>query len=484
MTTVASRPQDGAVPRARARAIGLSGRLILMTMSFVALVQVLIYVPSAVTFVRGYVSHRVMGAQMIALSISAAPQDVRSPELDAKLLAGLRGAKAIGVRGAHTRWLLASPGTEPPEVHRTVDLREASWWRAAGGVVRVLTGRPSRPIHFIGPGVPGIPEVEWVEFVADVAPLRHELVEFTRNFLLSTLLVSAGTGALLYWALHVLVVRPVRRLSTNIAEFATNPEDVGRVIRPSGRRDEIGRAEEALAVMEATLAAELRRKRHLADLGLAVSKINHELRNMLTTAQLLGDRLGEVEDPTVRGIAPRLVRTLDRAIAFCGATLAYGRASEPAPQRRMVALKPLVEEQLDFVALPDGRPISVALSIPDGLMVDADPDQLARVLLNLLRNAAEALARTEAGNTAIEVSGERRGGTVMIRVADDGPGIPERNRTRLFSAFQASERAGGTGLGLPVAEELVRLHGGTIVLERQAVGASFLITLPDRQTGT
>lgn len=486
MTAIATRADDAATDR-EGRTFGLSGRLILLTMLFIMVAQVIVYVPSAIGFRRAWLSDRVMGAQMIALSLSATPADAVSAELERRLLAGIKGAQAIGVRGPGTRWLLAGTDHAPPTPVREIDLRNPDLWRPIRGLLRSLFDAPAAAVRIIGPGVPGIPGVEWVELIVDERPLKNAVLQFTRNFLLVSVVISAITGALLYLALHLLVVRPVRRLAGNIADFAAEPEDASRIIRPSDRRDEIGRAEAALARMQAVLAGELRQKRHLADLGLAVSKINHELRNMLTTAQLLGDRLGEVEDPTVRRIAPRLVRTLARATEFCGATLAYGRASERPPQRRVVLLKPLVEEQLDLTALADGIVIEVEVAIADDLGVDADPDQLARVLLNLLRNAVEALSRARTEGARIEVGAERRGRETRIRVADNGPGIPDRIKARLFSAFQASERAGGTGLGLPVAEELVRLHGGTIVLESRAGtsgGASFLVTIPDRTART
>ncbi len=484
MTAIATRAGHASAPPRSLPTLGLSGRLILLTMSFVMLIQIVVYIPSGVAFLRAWLSDRVMGAQMIALALSATPAEARSTELERRLLAGVQGSQAIGIRGSGTGWLLAAPGDQPPTARREIDLRTPSWWRALRGLWRMLFLAPQAPVRIIGPGVPGIADVEWVELLVDDAPLKHAVLDYTRNFLVVSVIVSASTGALLYLALYLLVVRPVRRLSSNIADFAVNPEDAGRIIRPSGRRDEIGRAEEALARMETALAGELRSKRHLADLGLAVSKINHELRNMLTTAQLLGDRLGEVEDPTVRRVAPRLVRTLARAIEFCGATLAYGRASEPAPRRRLVALKPLVEEQVDVAALADGITVTVTIRMPDGLTVDADPDQLARVLLNVMRNSVEALSRAKTAAAAIVISGERDRGRVLIRVADNGPGIPERIRGRLFNAFQASERSGGTGLGLPVAEELVRLHGGSIVLDETVTGATFLVTIPDSQDRT
>lgn len=486
MTTIASHGQETGTSWLSRVRLGLSGRLILLTMLFVMVAEVLIYLPSAAAYRQSLVSDRVMGAQMIVLALSATSPGVLSPELESRLLEGIKGAQAIGVRGSGTSWLLARPGEELPKPTLDIDLSNAQWWGPVRGVLRTLFTAGPTVLRIIGPGVPGVAGVDWVEIIADEAPLRHAVISYTRRFLVVSLSVSAFTGALLYLALHLLVVRPVRRLSGNIEEFARNPEDATRIIRPSRRQDEIGRAEQALARMETALAGELRQKRHLAELGLAVSKINHDLRNMLTTAQLLGDRLGEVEDPTVRRIAPRLVRTLARAIAFCGATMAYGRASEPPPQRRLSRLKPLIEEQLDLTALADGIPVSVAVAIPDDVVVDADPDQLARVLLNLLRNAVEALSRAKTRDAAIEIAGERRDGAVALRISDNGPGIPDRIRGRLFSAFQASEGAGGTGLGLPVAAELVRLHGGTILLESRpdSGGASFVVTIPDRQTAS
>ena len=356
------------------------------------------------------------------------------------------------------------------------------WYGPIRGLIHTLWSQTTGNTRVIGDGSPGIPAVEWVELVVSEQPLRDAVLAFTRNFLLVSLAISGATAALMYLALHLMVVRPVQRLSTNIAAFAAHPEEGDRVIVPSGRTDEIGIAEKALSQMQVILATELKQKRRLADLGLAVSKINHELRNMLTTAQLLGDRLSLLSDPAVKRIAPRLIRTLDRAIEFCGATLAYGRAGEGAPKRQRVALLPIVTDQLDLTKLVDGYSVRVEVDVPDDVEIDVDPEQLGRILLNLMRNSVQALAQAKTPDACISVSGERRNGHVTVTVHDNGPGVPERIRTRLFSAFQASERSGGTGLGLPVAEELARLHGGSLVLCPSPAGACFQITIPDRGT--
>lgn len=480
MTTIAARADLTLGSTRAGRAVGLSGRLLLFTLSVMILAEILLYVPFATAYRKAWIGERVMSAQMIALALSVTPTEAVSPELETKLLAGIRGAQALGVRGSGTRWLLALRGRNPPETARVIDLRQMDWLGPARGLFRTLFAPSTAALSIVSEGVTGSPGLDWVELVVDEAPLRDAVLDYTGHFVFVSVLVLAVVGAVLYLALHLLVVRPVRRLTDNIASFARSPEDIGRVIAPSGRQDEIGRAEEALAHMETALAGELRQKRHLADLGLAVSKINHELRNMLSTAQLLGDRLGEIEDPAVRRIAPRLIRTLSRAVDFCGATLAYGRVTELRPQRRRIALYPLVEEQADLVALAGESPPAVRVDVPADLQVDADPEQLSRILLNLVRNAVESFARVPSRERRIAVEAERRDGIVAVRVRDNGPGIPERVRDRLFSAFLASQRSGGTGLGLPVARELVELHGGSLVLEPTQEGASFLFTIPDR----
>jgi len=462
--------------RPRVRALGLSARLLVLTIVFVMIAEVLIYVPSVANFRRNWFADRIAAAQMAALVVEASPDERLSADLEAKLLAGV-GAQMIAVEGGGKRRLLALNG-EPPAVERTADLRNAHWLRLIRDAFETLLQTTEGPIRVIGHGMGG---ADMVEVVLDDRPLRAAMLAFSRNILILSLIISGITASLVYFALHRLIVRPVRRLSGNIAAFAGDPEDASRVIAPSARGDEIGIAEQALARMEATLAEELRQKRHLAELGLAVSKINHELRNMLATAQLLTDRLEGVPDPAVQRVAPRLVATLGRAIDFCEATLAYGRAKERLPQRRRMRLKPLVTELMELTDLAPGAAIAFAADVPENLEIDADPDQLSRVLVNLVRNAVQALSQAGATNgpPRIAVSAFREGRAVTILVSDNGPGVPERARETLFAAFQGSGRAGGTGLGLVISAELVRLHGGSLSLDDTPTGARFRLVIPD-----
>jgi len=314
--------------------------------------------------------------------------------------------------------------------------------------------------------------------------LQAEMLKFSRMFFGYSLFVSLMTAGLIYWVLQWLIVGPVRQLSHNITAFAEHPEDMSRIIVPRRSGDEIGLAEHALSGMQRTLAEELRQKRRLAELGLAISKINHELRNILTTAQLLTDRLEGITDSLVQRIAPRLVATLGRAIAFCEATLAYGRVREKEPERKVFMLGTFAEELEDLAGLAPDSGIVINADIPSDISVDADPDQLLRVLVNLVRNSVQALAgmRVEGVVPRINISASRSGRETTIIVSDNGPGIPESIRSKLFVPFQANQKKGGAGLGLAISTELVALHGGRLLLDDTEHGTSFRVIIPDRTT--
>jgi signal transduction histidine kinase len=304
------------------------------------------------------------------------------------------------------------------------------------------------------------------------------MIKYGLDILGLSILISIITAALVYLSLDALLVKPMTKLTWNIVRFSERPEDPSRVISPSNRRDEIGTAERELSAMQHELSETLSQKTRLAALGLAVSKISHDLRNMLSSAQLLSDRLSTVKDPTVQRLVPKLLASLDRAIRLCARTLDFGQAQEMPPRRKRFPLAPLVSEVGDSLGLPRPNLIDWKIEISQELEVDADRDQLFRVLSNLCRNAVQAL---ESGNNPgeIAVTARREGAVTIIEVADTGPGVPEKARANLFKAFQSVARKGGTGLGLAIAQELVHAHGGQIALVGKEGGATFRVTIPD-----
>ena len=305
-------------------------------------------------------------------------------------------------------------------------------------------------------------------------------IRYGLNVLGLSIIISMISAALVYFALNGLLVQPMTRITRNMLRFSQNPEDASRIIVPSARHDEIGTAERELAHMQMELTQTLQQKSRLAALGLAVSKISHDLRNMLANAQLISDRLGDLPDPAVQKFAPKLIVSLGRAINLAESTLKFGRAEEAPPRRELVSLRVLVEEVGDGLGLPRDGAIGWTIDIDQTLRIDADRDQLFRVLTNLCRNSLQAIEQLDLVKGHIQVGGRRNGRRVTILVRDDGPGVPEKARIHLFQAFQGSARKGGTGLGLAVAQELVAAHGGTIRLLEMDNGAAFEIDIPDR----
>ena len=204
---------------------------------------------------------------------------------------------------------------------------------------------------------------------------------------------------------------------------------------------------------------------------------------MLASAQLLSDRISALPDPSVQRFAPKLIEALDRAISFAQSTLAYGKANEAAPERRLLRLRAIVEDVAQVLGLDNQSAIEWDNRIPSDLEVDADPDQLFRILMNLCRNAVEAMEGDIEDSVVrrLSVDAKREGTVVTISVSDTGPGLPPRAVEHLFQPFQGSGRSGGTGLGLAISAELVKAHGGEIELvPSTGPGTTFAITLPDR----
>jgi signal transduction histidine kinase len=377
------------------------------------------------------------------------------------------------------RRLLAS-ADPPAAIDHDVDMRNVTVWSAIVDAFEVMLETGNQSIRVVGPA-PGA--AQFIEVVIDEAPLRLAMYRFSRNVLVVALLIAGLTSALVYLALHYLFVRPMRRLTANLVAFHENPENPARIIVPSQRGDEIGVATRELSDMQRDLVSMLSQKSRLAALGLAVSKINHDLRNLLASSQLLSDQLASVPDPRVQRFAPKLMRSLERAIAFCQSTLSYGRAQEAEPDRRMVLVEPVVTEVRESAGLATDASITWVAAIERGLSIDADPDQLFRVLLNLVRNAAQALESQPQGGAAalqIRITGRREGSVSILEVSDTGPGVPAKTREHLFEAFQTSGRPGGSGLGLAIAAELIRAHGGDIHLVEGTIGATFRLSIPDR----
>ena len=456
---------------------GLSGKLLMLTVAFVMIAEVLIFVPSVANMRLMWLRDRLNTAAAASVVIEGLPdRELPRPVQEETLMA--TGTKAIVLRRADASRMVAAVDM-PPSVDAQYDIAHVSIPAAIYDAFDTLLFGGKRIIRVYGPVGDS---ATTVELLLDEGALRRAMLVYARNVFALSIVISLITASLIFFAINRLLIRPIRRMTANMRDFAADPADPARVLTPSQGKDELAVADAHLAQMQQTLQRTLKEQKNLADLGLAVSKINHDMRNILSSAQLMSDRLADVDDPVVKRFAPKLLRSIDRAVGYTNEVLAYGRMKEPEPRRRFVALRPLVLEVSEMLALDGRADIDFGLQVEPGLQVDADGEQLFRVIHNLCRNAVEALQQaTGSERRTLLVSAMRTGSVVSIAIEDNGPGMPAKARENLFAAFRGSVRSGGTGLGLAIARELVLAHGGTIALvEKSTPGTLFRIELPDR----
>ena len=453
----------------------LSGRFLVLTIIFVMLAEVLIFVPSIARFREDYLLSRLERAQIASLALLA--DDMISADLEAELLRNAEVFNVVLRRNELRQLMLQSPVPQP--IYATYDLRQASAFALIRDAMASLVNRENRVIRVIGNPVREAGLL--IEVTMETGPLRDAMLGYGIRILALSAVISVFTAVLLFLAVQVFLVRPIKGVVRAVQSYAENPEDARRIIVPSAGVTELREAEEALAKMQQDLTGALKQKQRLAQLGEAVAKISHDLRNILTSAQLFGDRIETSTDPSVQRLAPKLVNQITRAVHLTESTLAFGKAEEPPPRLARVALADIVADVLDSerLAITDGQDISLAADVPATMVVRVDAEQMYRVLSNLVRNARQALAQSGSGGE-ISISATEAPSAWVIRVADTGPGLPAKARQHLFTPFQGGARKGGSGLGLAISAELVRGHGGQLEMEdSSATGTVFKITLPN-----
>ncbi|MDX1711887.1 MAG: HAMP domain-containing sensor histidine kinase [Rhodovibrionaceae bacterium] len=450
----------------------LSGRLLLLTIGFVMLAEVLIYAPSIARFRVSYLEERLAAGHLAILALEATPNHAVGAELEYELLDHVGAySVALGRPGEGKLMLMLET---PQPVDASYDLREAGFLTLLRDAFVTMMAPDGRTLRVVGQS-PKDPSLV-VEVVMDETPLCSAMLGFSQRILALSLVISLITAALVYLSLHRLMVRPMRRLTESMVRFRDDPEDAHNLIQPSPRSDEIGVAEDELARMQEGLRAALTQKTRLAALGTAVGKINHDLRNMLSTAHLVSDRLEASEDPEVRRVAPTMMKAIDRAISLCERTLDFTRGGAPMLEFESVSLSELADDVGDSLAGGGQEEQVWRNDIADDLHVEADRNQLFRILANIGQNAFEA------GATEVRVRARIGKNRVMIDVADNGPGLPPRAAERLFQPFEGTARPGGTGLGLAIARDLARAHGGDVRLAGStAQGTRFRVELPFRE---
>lgn len=452
---------------------GLSARLLLLTVLITVVANLLILPPILAADEEQWLLDRLRAAELATLVEETAPGGVVTDRMREALLANAGVVSvAFQIRGERRLILQAPRLARPPNL---LDLRRGmSWWAP----FETLATPKDRMLRVMSK--PRFREGAFVEIVTPEAPLRAELYTQLGRLIGVALFTSVVAGGVVYLALTLFLVRPMQRITRSMESFRENPGDPHARIEPSGRHDEIGRAEAELARMQTDLTAALASRARLAALGEAVAKINHDLRNMLTSAQIASERIAASGDPRVAQTLPRLERALNRALTLASNVLAFGRSEEPAPDERPTPLRAALDAAAEDAGL-SAAGVRLETSVGPGTMVRADPDQLHRILVNLLKNAREAIeddpARGGVGRVRVDLApGERED---ILRLSDNGPGLPDRARSHLFQPFAGSGRRGGVGLGLAIARELAQAHGGDLdLIETGPSGTIFELRLP------
>lgn len=465
----------GAIFRQRV-ARGLSGRLLVLTIAFVMIAEILIFVPSVANFRNVWLQNHLDTAETASIVYIDGSDTMLSEKAQAELLKATQSLSVSIREGAISRLMASKPSSG--NVEENIHLGVMQPFNSLKSALSTLLFGGDRIYRVAGPMKSSDTEIQLLQ---EDRYLRAALLNYARNILLISLVISLITASLVFLALYWMIVRPIIRLSSNMDEFSNHPENANLVFSPTGRKDEIGIAEERLSSLQSDLQATLRQKQHLAELGLAVSKINHDLRNILASALLFSDRLTTISDPTVQRFAPKLVKTIDRAVEYTRSVLDYGRAMESPPQLRKHNLHKIISEVGETLDAEQETSFEWKNNVPNDLEITCDQEQIFRVILNLGRNAVQAMETSEIQNAkkCLQVSACNGGDMVELRIADSGPGIPPHQHEKLFEAFQGSTKAGGTGLGLAIAAELINAHGGTIKLEKSdTTGSTFLISVP------
>ena len=459
---------------------GLSANLLLMTIGFVMLAELVIFIPSATLFRQSYLQERAERAGHLTLALTGVPDYEGSEILSQKFVDDTGVIMVASKQEGMTELVLGMPPDSSN--FEVVDLRDARRLPLFRNAFATFFGEDEGYLRIIAE--PVMPNHQSVEIILPKANVKMAMRDFFERIFWLSLAIALITGVLIYMALAVLIVRPIQRLATGLGEFREDPNKRRNVMRPSNRRDEIGQLEREFFDMKQSVRTSFRQRERLASLGMAVAKINHDLRNVLTSAQLVSDRIAMDKDERVAGMGERLVRAVDRGIRLCTDVLNYSSAQEDSLEIEAIRLSLLVGEVAGDTLGQFGRgptAINFVNQVPSELTVYADADHTYRIVHNIFRNAGQAMQ-------ALKGPDHTRSMTVKTRLVDDkielslrdtAGGIPEKIKENLFRPFASSSGHGSTGLGLTISKELARDQGGDLVLaETGPEGTEFLLTLP------
>jgi signal transduction histidine kinase len=393
---------------------GLSWRVLGLVVVAVMTAELLLFLPSLARYRQAYLEQLIESGTLAALALDATPDNMVTDEVKRSLLNNARvDAVVVVERNRAKRALLNIP---PDASMQTFNLMERSQLGQIWDSLVAMT-RDGAYYTRVGGNSMRLPNaMVWI--VVDELPMRLAMYHYAGTVLLLSITIALFTAALLYLALRWLVVRPLQVISADMIAFRRAPEGPANERPPTKRNDEIGVVDREFQNLQRELRASLRQKTRLAEVGAASNKINHDLRNMLSTARLLSDRLARSDDERTRALAPTILNTIDRAARLASDALEYVR-DHPTPRMEAFDLSDLVDEvgvalqeageDRDPNALRDWRD-----EIVGECRVTADRDLLYRVMVNHGRNGSGG-ARPPAQRPDADRRGRQRPGRAAGR---------------------------------------------------------------------
>lgn len=314
---------------------------------------------------------------------------------------------------------------------------------------------------------------------ADLASVQRAVnytaLQTLRDYSIIALVIMFGLSLAIGWWVAGRTLRPVEAITTTTREITAT--DLSRRIATTGPRDELRTLAETINDMLDRLDGAFRAERAL------VEDVSHELRNPVAVvatnveAVLGNDQSTPAERREATAVVSRATARMSRLLDDL---LATARARSAAFVDREVDLVDLTRDVAEeYAVLAAERNLRLDLRLAPGPVVYADPASLDRALSNLLSNAVRL---APAGSTITVAAGSRQG-WAWVAVRDEGPGIPDEDRGRIFERFHrgAGQGSDGSGLGLTIARQVVESHDGRLVLaERSGPGSTFLVWLPER----
>lgn len=456
----------------------LSSKLLLLTISFVMIAELLLFVPSAALFRQSWLTDRAQQARLMTQAIAGVPNFEASEILTKQFMEDTDVVLMSTKHDGMNELILGTLQDQDSDAlenakFRMIDLRKKQYlpkfsdafmdfFGPREGYLRVLAGSP-------------VEGHDTLELIIPRIKLRDALRDYFKRIFWLSFLIAVITGSMIYLAMSALIIHPVQRLAADMTRFRENPSLHRATSKEAKRKDEIGQLEREFIDMKQSLRAAFRQRERLAGLGLSVAKINHDLRNVLTSAMMISDRLAADKEERIQKIGDKLTRNIERGVGLTEDVLAYSKADTADPKIENLRISFLLGEvAADVIGQFEGT--TFRNKVPSELSVRADPDHAYRIFNNLFRNASQAMQSQE--KRVLSVAADIHDGRVNIMLTDTGPGLPDKARENLFQAFKGGQGKGSTGLGLTISKELAIANGGDInLVSSDATGTRFQVTL-------